>query len=211
MVFAERLLSVPKPNSFVFKFLKTKERNLGDINVPNSKYPQVDSSASSLNPLFPRLLCLDDITIRPDKAPAPEPFSAQFSHRCGRAALEADLPWGPSPGLLVCTAEAPSSDAGPVLNSTSEISLIQSPPFISCFCWIQLLITSGPFSNLSVGSPCPYISIYRKVHFCVEFGEFWQRDGDVAVTIIRHRTVSSPLKKFSWDFQGAPVVTTLRF
>ena len=55
MVFAERLLSMPKPNSFVFKFLKTKKRNLGDINVPNSKYPQVDSSASSLNPLFPRL------------------------------------------------------------------------------------------------------------------------------------------------------------
>ena len=53
MVFAERLLSMPKPNSFVFKFLKTKKRNLGDISVPNSKHPQVDSSASSLNPLFP--------------------------------------------------------------------------------------------------------------------------------------------------------------
>lgn len=78
MVFAERLLSMPKPNSFVFKFLKTKKRNLGDINVPNSKYPQVDSSASSLNPLFPRLLCLDDITIRPDKAPALSHFQLGF-------------------------------------------------------------------------------------------------------------------------------------
>ena len=138
MVFAERLLSMPKPNSFVFKFLKTKKRNLGDINVPNSKYPQ-DSSASSLNPLFPRLSVW--LMIPPSAQTKPQLLRhLQLSFLI----CKVELSWRQiflgrsSPALHVCTSEAPSSDIGPVLlNSTSEISLIQIPHF-----FILLLLNS---------------------------------------------------------------------
>lgn len=81
---------MPKPSNFVFKFLKTKKRNLGDINVPNSKYPKVNSSTSSLSLLFP--VCPVWMVISPSTQTKPKPLD-HFQLSCSP-------PEGAVPGSL---------------------------------------------------------------------------------------------------------------
>lgn len=73
---------MPKPNHFVFKFLKSKKRSLGDINVPNSKYPKVNSSTSSLSHA-----CSVWLMISPSSQTEPKPWM-QFSHLWDRTFLD---------------------------------------------------------------------------------------------------------------------------
>lgn len=64
------LLSMPKPNNFVFKFLKTKKRNFDDINVPKIKMSKSELISFLLQPVLQCLFCLvGDITVHPDKTP----------------------------------------------------------------------------------------------------------------------------------------------